>query len=85
MTHEIKIKESFANAVLRGDKTFEIRFNDRGYQRGDSVRFIVIDDSEYPVVIPHPLSGEYYEITYVMNGWGLKEGYCAFGIKRWDE
>ena len=35
MVHNIKIRESFAEAVMRGDKTFEVRKNDRGYQKGD--------------------------------------------------
>ncbi len=28
--HEIKIYESYADAVLSGEKNFEIRYNDRG-------------------------------------------------------
>lgn len=31
MRHEIKIEEAFANAIVGGGKTFEIRYNDRGY------------------------------------------------------
>lgn len=82
MTHEIKIKKSFADAVLSGDKTFEIRWNDRGYQKGDTIRFIVVNDGEVPTVIPHPLCGEFFTITYVLSGWGLDEGYCVFSIKK---
>ena len=82
-THTIKILEDFADAVLSGDKTFEIRENDRGYQKGDCVRFIVVD--KYGVEVKHPLCEwrKYtYEITYVLNGWGLKDGYVVFGIRR---
>ena len=29
----------------------------------------------------HVLSERTYEITYVLNGWGLKAGYVVFGIR----
>lgn len=78
--HRIKIRESFADAVYSGDKSFEVRKNDRGYQKGDYVDFVVLYDdmTEY---IDHPLSKKRYEITYVLSGWGLEEGYCVFGIR----
>lgn len=80
MEHELKIKEQFAEAICRGDKNFEIRYNDRGFQKGDTVRFQVID--EYKQKIYHdPLSGRVYAITYVLSGWGVREGYVAFGIR----
>ncbi len=78
-THEIKILEDFADAVYYREKCFEIRFNDRGYQKGDHVKFVVINiDDE---VIEHPLSYVEYVITYVLNGFGLKDGYVVFGIR----
>ena len=82
MIHQLKIKESFANAVLRGDKTFEVRENDRGFQTGDFVMFTVLYNSDGLEMINHPLSKRLYEITYVLSGWGIKEGYVVFGIKR---
>ena len=79
--HTIKIKETFADAVNCGDKTFEVRENDRGYQKGDTVRFIVLYDSDGCEMPSHPLMEKEFEITYVLTGWGLILGYCAFGIK----
>lgn len=81
MTHKIKIKESFADAVYKGEKTFEIRFNDRGYQKGDLVEFIVVSDSEGPKTIKHPLMGMTFVIDYVLSGWGLQDGYVVFSIR----
>lgn len=81
MTHKIKIRESFADAVNRGDKTFEVRKNDRGYQKGDVVQFVVLYDSDGCEMISHPLNEKEYEITYVLSGWGIEDGYCVFGIK----
>lgn len=85
MTHKIKIRESFADAVNRGDKTFEVRKNDRGYQKGDVVQFVVLYDSDGLEMINHPLNEKEYEITYVLSGWGIEDGYCVFGIKPMKE
>lgn len=85
MIHTIKIRESFADAVSCGDKTFEVRRNDRGYQKGDAVRFIVLYDSDGTEMISHPLMEKEYEITYVLSGWGIKEDFCVFGIKPKEE
>lgn len=80
MTHEIKIVESFADAVLSGEKTFEVRENDRGYQKGDKIEFEVIDEYGFPIY-GHDLTRQQYEITYVLSGWGLKDGYVVFSIR----
>lgn len=81
MTHKIKIVQPYADAVLSGDKTFEVRYDDRGYQKGDEIEFTVVDleDGDSPVV--HPLNGRIFYITYVLHGVGIKEGWCVFGIK----
>lgn len=78
MTHKIKIEEQFAIAILNGDKTFEIRENDRGYQKGDILHFVPIDELRLP-----SLDTDEFEatVTYVLSGWGLKEGFVALGIK----
>lgn len=85
-THEIKLDKEFCDVVLSGEKNFEIRKNDRGYQKGDMIRFIPTDgrrlqsDSEYIELFHHPISSKLYIITYVLSGWGIKEGYVALGI-----
>lgn len=77
--HAIKIKEVYFKAVLSGEKTFEIRKNDRDYQVGDIIHFVPVDD-ECGMIIPHDPNA--YKITYVFHGgeYGLEEGYCVFGI-----
>ena len=82
MTHHIKIRESFAEAVYLGIKTFEVRKNDRGYQKGDLVQFTVLHDSDGIEMISHPLRDMTFEITYVLAGWGIEDGYVVFGIKK---
>lgn len=80
MIHEIKLLVTFANAVLDGRKNFEVRENDRGYQRGDIVRFTAVDNAGKRV--EHPIETEQFAITYVLSGWGIKDGYVVFGISR---
>lgn len=84
MLHELKIKRSFAEAILLGDKTFELRINDRGYQKGDLIKFSILDserDFYGKDYVEIELQGKLFEITYVLNGWGLEAGYVAFAIK----
>lgn len=83
-THKIKILKDFADAVYAGDKTFEIRKNDRGYQKGDIVVFKAMEDTMFTIP-DHPINKTKYMITYVLNGWGIKEDYVVFGIKRMVE
>ena len=66
MTHNIKILNTFAEAVFNGIKTFEVRENDRGYQKGDLVYFTVIEKDGIEIT-NHPLSNRCYKITYVLN------------------
>ena len=80
-THHITHREEFADDVYDGRKNFEIRFNDRGYQTGDFIQFKVIDKHNHPCT-EYPLNHCLYEITYVLNGFGLQDGYVVFGIKR---
>lgn len=81
-THNIKLNIEFYDDVLSGRKPFEIRENDRGYQTGDHIKFIPYDSKICPSLKPnHPIADKEYEITYVLNGWGLKNGYVVFGIR----
>ncbi|PHR55942.1 MAG: RNA-binding protein [Robiginitomaculum sp.] len=70
MKHELKIDKEYFEAVKSGDKTFEIRFNDRGYQKGDLV------------ILNENLSIRSIEadISYVC-GFAQKENWVVFGIK----
>lgn len=80
MNHQIKIREEYADAVLSGEKSFEVRENDRNYQKGDTVQFQVVDNLSFPTI--HPLNYRRFLITYVLSGWGLKDNWVAFSIKQ---
>ena len=77
MTHTIKLNIHFCDAVLSGEKNFEIRRNDRGYQKGDYVKFIPVENIRE---LRHPVEQNVYRITYVINGYGLENGFVVFGI-----
>lgn len=79
-THYIKLRFEYAGAVLCGDKNFEIRYNDRGYQKGDLVRFSVVDEEGNRM--NHEINHEMFEISYLVHGYGLKDDWCVFGIKK---
>lgn len=80
MTHEIKIQREFANAVYLEEKTFEVRNNDRGYQKGDLVVFKVMDGALRD--FSHPLNDMIFQITYVLGSFvGLAPNYVAFAIR----
>ena len=74
MHHKLKIDEPYLRAKIAGDKLFEIRCNDRGYQKGDTVEYI-----DYFTHIDKPIRHT-YEITYV-TGYMQGQNYVVFGEK----
>lgn len=78
-THGLKIQEQYADAVLNGTKTFEIRKNDRGYKIGDEIVFDVVTNEGYAVgaAARHPLNGATYRID---NHVPLKQLARAAGV-----
>jgi hypothetical protein len=86
--HVLKVKSPYFEALLSGEKTFEVRENDRAFQRGDTL--VLIDhagcdcDQLYcvrragkPVIRA--------EITYVYSGdprfRGVEAGYVVLGLR----
>ena len=80
MKHELKIYKQYADAIIEGKKTFEVRYNDRGYNAGDTVVFEVIDECLIPY-LTHPLRDKEYRIDYVHSGLGMEKNYVVFSIK----
>lgn len=78
MIHELKILPEYFNAVISGEKTFEIRKNDRPFKKGDLLAL-----NEY--------DGHYYTgnscvvyIDYILNdpkNEFCKSGYVVMSIK----
>ncbi len=80
MFHKLIIEKQFADAIYFGSKSFVVRKNDRGYNKGDIIMFNVMDDYHYN--IDHPIMQEVYEVTYVLSGWGLLPGYVVLNLKK---
>lgn len=78
MHHYLKIKKQFAEEIVKNNKLFEIRFNDRAYQKGDTVSF------EVEMVKAHSIHNRIYQITFVLSSWGLERGHVALGIREVD-
>ncbi|MBD9774248.1 DUF3850 domain-containing protein [Enterococcus faecalis] len=72
--HELKILPEYFEAVVSGDKCFEIRRNDRGYKVGDILRLNEYEDGKY--------TGNFHvaEITYITD-YAQQDGYVVLGIK----
>jgi len=85
--HILKLNVRYAGEILCGRKRFEVRNNDRSFQRGDEIQFKLVDDEgnniEYGIY--SPLEQAVFRITFVVTGYGLKEGYCAFGFEDIEE
>lgn len=80
--HELKIKSKYHCDVKKGNKTFELRKDDRGYEVGDLINFKEIRGTQFIS------SKEVYRITYILRDcleYGLADGYCILGIKKLEE
>lgn len=86
-THNLKLSIEFCDAVLSGEKTFEVRKNDRGFQTGDLIRFIPTDGTSYCSSdgtvrehAKHEISGHtYIQDNIYPQRLGNKEWVCCAG------
>lgn len=90
--HNLKCWPEFFDAIKRGDKTFELRRNDRGYQRGD---VLVLRKFSPPRPRPEHMPEMYFSsagtflddeplrlrVTYVLSSEHLRRGFVAIGFK----
>lgn len=86
-THRLKVFVKYADAIMNGTKTFEVRKNDRGYKVGDKIVFDVVTNKGYAVgeAARHPLNGEVYRIDYILDDFeGLAQKYVALAISKED-
>jgi hypothetical protein len=87
-THRLKVLIKYADAIMDGTKTFEVRKNDRGYEVGDKIVFDVVTNEGYDVgaAARHPLNGTTYRIGYILDDFeGLAQKYVALAISKEDE
>lgn len=84
--HNLKTLPGYFKEVMEGNKTFEIRKDDRGFKVGDvlllkewregseidRIGIGVYTGREVPVYVSYIFTGGFY---------GVKEGYCVMAIK----
>ena len=90
-THTLKTWPQYFDAVARGEKTYEVRKNDRGFQRGD----VVVLQRTYEDATHHvetdgmgkPKHELRFRIGYVLTGgqFGIADGYCVFSLLPLEE
>ena len=86
--HTVNIREQFVAPLMDGKLKAITRLNGRGYNAGDCIRFSVLpmqsSDVQFSVTTEgerETLQNRFYEITFVMYGKGLKEGYVTLSLE----
>jgi hypothetical protein len=82
MIHSLKTWPEYYREIANGNKTFELRKDDRPYDTGDKLIL-----QEY-----NPATGKYtgeelkFNVGYVYRGteFGLKEGYCIMSLTPYE-
>lgn len=81
--HDLKIWPNYFSAVRCGDKTFELRNNDRDFRVGDELNLREYDP------VNKIYSGQTVRciVTDIICSphWGLADGYCIMSIKLIDD
>lgn len=94
--HELKILPNYFKAVVSGEKTFELRKNDRKFEVGDT---LVLKEykqgltdstgSEMVTIQEQGYTGKeiYKTITYILKGgkYGLHQGYVILALGEYIE
>lgn len=85
-THVLKAVDRYFDAIERGDKTFEVRRNDRAFQTGDIIELVKVTEGGTAVSSP---GGNAFsrvtlrrQITYLLQGgqFGIEPAYCVLGL-----
>lgn len=82
MIHELKILSEFFDEVLFGKKTFEVRYDDRGYQVGDVLILKEINRDDEGSYTGREIA---VDVTYIYRGDYCKNGYCIMSIQKRGE
>lgn len=84
-THKLKCWQPYYDAIVAGDKKFDVRRDDRGFQKGDLLLLEKYDGKACRYVCPaggrRPYAIE-KEIKYILTGgqFGIEPGYVVLGF-----
>lgn len=74
--HKLKIKPEYFEDIVKGELTFQVRFNDRCFKKGDILTLEEFDNKGYTGRVINA------EIIYVLDDYTLmREHYVGLGIK----
>lgn len=95
-THTLKVATAYMDALASGEKTFEVRRDDRGFQKGDTLVLCRWGMGEHgppgfmnihgKVVSSYPDTPRVHrierKIKYILTGgqFGIEPGYVVMGI-----
>lgn len=84
--HELKTDPEPFDAVWEGEKTFELRKNDRDFQVNDELflRETVSTGKEMAEGAPLLFTGRSIiaEVSHILVGYGLQDGWCILSLGR---
>ena len=87
--HFLKTNGTCWDAIERGEKKFEVRFNDRFFQRGDVVVLRRLEeDGTYSADEPFTYREIKFRIGWVLQGGafgGIQPGYIVFQLDEYDD
>lgn len=82
--HKLKCWPNYFEAIERGEKTFEVRRDDRGYQKGDVLILQKYDPEKarYVYYGDHHMAELRRKVKYIMTGgqFGLEPGYVVMAL-----
>jgi len=80
VNHKLKTWSGYFRAIQRGEKRFEVRFNDRNFKEGDTLELCEWDNIKKRFTDAPPL---FVKVTYIMNGgkFGIEDGYVVMAIE----
>lgn len=82
MVHNLKTWPEYFDAIYSGEKTFEVRKNDRNFQKGD-VLILEEWDNKRKLYTGEQIQAN---VTYILQGgqFGIEEGFCVMGLETFD-
>ena len=90
--HKLKTWPRFWDAVHSGEKTFEVRQNDRAFQTGDILVLEKFDPEKRAYVFDYTaerpkMMAIYKRVTFLLQGgqFGIEPGFCVLGLGPVDD
>lgn len=86
--HELKCWPVYFDAIRRGEKNFEVRRDDRGFQKGDVLKLCRTRENDHYTIEYHGIGMEpayiiRKRIAYILTGGqlGIEAGYVVMALE----